>query len=148
MAISGLFPMSISRVRIGVATGLVVVGDEQSGAIQEMGAVTGEAANLAARLQALAGPNGIVVSAVTRQLAGEAFDYRDLGPQQLKGFSRPITAYQVVGEREVSRLAARSAAPTPFVGRDPEIAMLLASWQLTASGRGQVVILCGRGRDR
>jgi class 3 adenylate cyclase len=139
----GSFPNVDLRVRIGVATGLVVVGDEQSGALKEMGVVTGEAANLAARLQALAGPNGIVVSAVTRQLAGEAFDYRDLGPQQLRGFSRPITAYWVVGEREVTRLAARTAAPTPFVGRNAEIAMLLASWQSTASGRGRVVIIAG-----
>ena len=101
----GSFPDVDLRVRIGVATGLVVVGDERSGVIEEMGAVTGEAANLAARLQALAGPNGIVVSAVTRKLAGEAFAYRDLGPQQLRGFSRPITAYQVVSEREISRLS-------------------------------------------
>jgi class 3 adenylate cyclase/tetratricopeptide (TPR) repeat protein len=139
----GSFPGVDLRVRIGVATGLVVVGDEQSGDIKDMGAVAGEAANLAARLQALAGPNGIVISAVTRQLAGEAFDYRDLGLLQLRGFSRPIAAYQVIGEREISRLAARSAAPTPFVGRDAEIAMLLASWQRTASGRGGVVILAG-----
>ncbi|MGH7153930.1 MAG: ATP-binding protein, partial [Acetobacteraceae bacterium] len=130
-------------MHIGVATGLVVVGDERSGVIEEMGAVAGEAANLAARLQALAGPNGTVVSAVTRQLAGEAFAYRDLGPQHLRGFSRPITAYQVVGEREVSRLAARSATPAPFVNRDTETAMLLACWQSAAAGRGRVVILAG-----
>ncbi len=140
---SGFSPDVDLRVRIGVATGLVVVGDERPGVIEEMGAVTGEAANLAARLQALAGPSGIVVSAVTRQLAGEAFGYRDLGPQQLRGFDRPITAYQVVGEREISRLSARSAAPTPFVGRDAEIAMLLASWQSAASGNGRAVIVAG-----
>jgi class 3 adenylate cyclase len=137
------FPDLDLRVRIGVATGLVVVGDERSGVIAEMGAVTGEAANLAARLQALAGPNGIVVSAVTRQLAGEAFAYRDLGPRQLKGFSRPMAAYQVVGEREISRLAARSAAMTPFVGRDAELARLLGAWQSAATGSGRVVIVAG-----
>jgi class 3 adenylate cyclase/tetratricopeptide (TPR) repeat protein len=137
------FPDIDLRVRIGVATGLVVVGDERSGVIAEMGAVTGEAANLAARLQALAGPNGIVVSALTRQLAGDAFAYRDLRPQQLKGFSRPMAAHQVVGEREISRLAARSAAPAPFVGRDAEIAMLLSFWQLAGAGRGKVVIIVG-----
>ena len=139
----GSFPDVNLRVHIGVATGLVVVGDEQMGAFKETGTVTGEAANLAARLQALAGPNGIVVSAVTRQLAGQAFDYTDLGPQQLRGFSQPITAYEVVGEREIGRLAARSPAPTPFVGRDAEIAMLLASWQSTVSGSGQVVVIAG-----
>jgi class 3 adenylate cyclase len=137
------FPSVDLRVRIGIATGLVVVGDERSGVVAEMGTVTGEAANLAARLQALAGHNGIVVSAVTRRLAGEAFVYRDLGPQQLKGFSRPMAAYQVVGEREISRLAARSPAPTPFVGRDTEIAMLLAAWQSAAAGRGRVVVIAG-----
>ena len=137
------FPDLDLRVRVGIATGLVVVGDEPSGVIAEIGVVTGEAANLAARLQALASPNSIVVSAVTRQLAGEAFAYRDLGPQQLKGFSRPMEAYQVVGEREISRLRARSTAPTPFVGRDEEIAMLLAAWQSVAAGSGRVVIIAG-----
>jgi class 3 adenylate cyclase len=146
------FPDVELQVRIGVATGVVVVGDERSVVIEEMGGIarswsavsaTGESANLAARLQALAGPNGIVVSVLTRTLAGEAFDYRDLGPQQLKGFSQPITAYQVVGKRDISRFAARSVAPTPFIGRDAEIAMLLASWQSAASGRGQVVIIAG-----
>jgi class 3 adenylate cyclase/tetratricopeptide (TPR) repeat protein len=148
----GSFPDVNLRVRIGVATGLVVVDDPGSSAVDEIGgvarkwsgvSVTGEAANLAARLQALAGANGIVVSALTRKLAGGAFDYLDLGPQQLKGFSQPIVAYQVVGTREISRLAARSAAPTPFVGREAEIAMLLSCWQSTASGQGRVVVITG-----
>jgi len=140
------------QVRIGIATGLVVVGDERPGGVDDMGGIvrnwppgsaTGEATNLAARLQALAGPNGIVVAALTRALAGAAFDFRDLGPQQLKGFSRTITAYQVIGRREISRLAARSVAPTPFVNRHAEIAMLLASWQAALSGHGQVVTIAG-----
>jgi len=148
----GSFPDVNLQVHIGVATGVVVVGDERSGAVDEIGGVarywslvsaTGEAANLAARLQALAGPNGIIVSALTRQLTGEAFDYRDLGPQHLKGFSQPITAYRVVGERDISRLAARSAAPTPFVGRDAEIAALLDSWRSAAAGHGRVVMIAG-----
>ncbi len=148
----GASPEVNLQVHIGVATGLVVVGDERLDVVDDMSGVarysslvsaTGEAANLAARLQALAGPNSIVVSALTRELAGESFDYRDLGPQQLKGFSRPIPAYQVVGRREISRLAARSAASTPFVGRDAEIAMLLGSWQSAASGHGRVVMIAG-----
>jgi class 3 adenylate cyclase len=137
------FPDLNLRVRIGIATGLVVVGDERSGVIAEMGGVAGVAANLAARLQGLAGPNGIVVSGETRQLAGEAFVYRDLGAQQLKGFSGPTAAYQVVGERQISRLAARSVTPTPFVGRSTEIAMLLAAWRSAAAGTGQVVVITG-----
>jgi class 3 adenylate cyclase/tetratricopeptide (TPR) repeat protein len=137
------FPDVDLRVHIGVATGLVVVGDEQAGGFEEMGGVTGEAVNLAARLQALAEPNSVVVSAATRKLAGEAFDFRDLGPQELRGFSRPITAYQVVGEREISRLAARSTTSTPFFGRGAEIAMLLDSWRSAAFGCGQVIIIAG-----
>ncbi len=148
----GSFPDLNLRVRIGVATGLVVVDEERSSVVDETGSVarswsgvsvTGEAANLAARLQGLAGANEIVISVLTRKLAGEAFDYRDLGPQQLKGFSQPVSAYQVVGKRDISRLAARSAAPILFVNRDPEIAMLLASWQSASSGRGRVVVIAG-----
>ena len=140
------------RVRVGVATGLVVVGDEGSDGVDDMGGLvrnrppasaTGEAVNLAARLQALARPNGIVVAALTRTLAGEAFEYRDLGPQKAKGFSTPITAYEVVGRRDISRRAARAAAPTPFVNRDAEIAMLLSCWQSASAGRGQVVAIAG-----
>ena len=110
-------------VRIGIATGLVVVGDVVGGGVAERDAVTGEAVNLAARLQAVADPNIIVVSAPTRQLAGEGFEYRDLGMQDLKGFDKPVHAYQVVSEKAVSRLEARGSSFTPFVGRHHELAM-------------------------
>ena len=75
------------KVRLGIATGLVVVGDVAAGGVIERDAVTGEAANLASRLQGLARPNNIVVSALTRSIAAEAFEYRDLGRQTLKGSS-------------------------------------------------------------
>jgi len=106
------------QARVGIATGVVVVGDVAAGGVIEKDAVAGEAANLASRLQGLARPNSIVVSEVTRQIAAEAFAYRDLGRQKLKGFETPMTVYEIVSERDVSRLEARSVAPTPFVNRE------------------------------
>jgi tetratricopeptide (TPR) repeat protein len=130
-------------VRIGIATGLVVVGDVVTGGVAEKDAVAGEAANLAARLQGIAGPNNIVVSSVTRQLAAERFAYRDLGQRSLKGFDRPVAVYEVIAEREISRLEARSTALTPFVNRATEITLLRECWDHVVSGRGQVVIIAG-----
>jgi tetratricopeptide (TPR) repeat protein len=133
------------RVRVGIATGLVVVGDAVAEGVSDHHAVVGEAANLAARLQAMAQPNTVVVSEVTRLLAAERFEYRDLGKCDLKGFVTPISVYQVTGQREVTRLEARGAALTPFVGREEEIALLLDRWQRAASKEGQVVVLVGQG---
>jgi class 3 adenylate cyclase len=131
------------RVRVGIATGLVVVGDEIAENVSEKDAIAGEAVNLAARLQTLAEPNTVVASAATRQLAAERFEYRDLGFRAIKGFDTPVPVYEVIGEREISRLAARNAALTPFVGRDKEIEVLLACSARAISGNGQVVILSG-----
>jgi predicted negative regulator of RcsB-dependent stress response len=133
------------KVRVGIATGLVVVGDAITEGVADRYGVVGEAANLAARLQAMAEPNTVLVSEFTRQLASETFEYRDLGRQELKGFAKPVPVYQVIGQREVSRLEARSAALTPFVGREQEIALLLDRWDLAASRKGQVVALVGQG---
>ena len=141
----GQFAQLDVRVRVGIATGLVVVGDTIAQGVSDDHAVVGEAANLAARLQALAEPNTVVVSEVTRQLAAERFEYRDLGKRELKGFKTPVSVYQVIGEREVTRLEARGAALTPFVGREEEIAILLDRWQRAASQNGQVVVLMGQG---
>jgi predicted ATPase/class 3 adenylate cyclase len=131
------------RARVGIATGLVVVGDVTAGGVNEKDAVAGEAANLASRLQGLARPNTIVVSALTREIAAEAFEYRDLGSQSVKGFEAPVAAYEVVAEREVTRLEARNAAQTPFVNRDTELATMLACWERAAAGEGQVLIVSG-----
>ncbi|HLH92885.1 MAG TPA: AAA family ATPase [Xanthobacteraceae bacterium] len=131
------------KARIGIATGLVVVGDVAAGGVVERDAVAGEAANLASRLQGLARPNSIVVSALTRHIAAEAFEYRDLGRQTLKGFDAPVSAYEIVGEREVSRLEARSGAPTPFIDRERETAIMLGCWQRAAAGEGQVLVVSG-----
>jgi class 3 adenylate cyclase/tetratricopeptide (TPR) repeat protein len=131
------------RVRVGVATGLVVVGDEIAENVSDKDSIAGEAVNLAARLQTLAAPNTVVASVATRQLAAERFEYIDLGFQEIKGFDTPVPVYQVIGEREISRLAARNAALTPFVGRDQEIELILDRWARATSCDGQVVIVAG-----
>ena len=113
------------QVRIGIATGQVVVGDlVGEGAAQEE-AVVGDTPNLAARLQAKAGVDLILISEETRQLAGNGFDYTDLGPQRLKGLKAPVQVWQVDGERTVeSRFEARARQWTTFVGRDHEVGLL------------------------
>jgi class 3 adenylate cyclase len=111
------------QVRVGIATGLVVVGDLiGAGAAQEQ-AVVGETPNLAARLQALAEPGAVVIAAATRRLTGGLFDYRDLGTAALKGFAGNVPAWQVLGASAIeSRFEAMRTAMTPLVGRDEEIA--------------------------
>src|SRR5262249_766399 len=131
------------KVRVGVATGLVVVGDVVAGDVTERDAVAGEAANLAARLQGLASPNSILVSSLTSQLPPARFPYSDLGPHQLKGFESSVLIYQVLAEREISRLEARGPSLSPFVGRVREIEMLLDCWNRAASGNGRLVIIAG-----
>jgi class 3 adenylate cyclase/predicted ATPase len=129
------------QVRVGIATGLVVVS--QFGAAGK--SAVGEAMNLAARLQGLAEPGGIVVSHGTRQLAGAQFDYQDLGEHLLKGLAQPVRPWRVLGLRaEVSRFeAATGGELTPLVGRTQEVALLLERWQLAQQGDGQAVVLSG-----
>ncbi|MFO1061942.1 MAG: adenylate/guanylate cyclase domain-containing protein [Dongiaceae bacterium] len=133
--------------RVGIATGLVVVGDlVGEGAAQEQ-AVVGDTPNLAARLQALAEPGMVVIGEATRRLIGDLFVLRDLGGQVLKGIREPAAAFVVEGERAVeSRFAARQGgtmALAPIVGRDQELALLLERWRQAGSGEGQVVLLTG-----
>ena len=131
--------------RIGIATGLVMVGDlvGEGGAREE--AVAGETPNVAARLQVLAEPGSVVVSEATRRLVGGLFDLEDLGPRTLKGIDAPVRAFAVRGERAVDdRFAARQAgAPLPLLGRDQELALLLDRWRLARGGEGQAVLLSG-----
>jgi class 3 adenylate cyclase len=131
------------QVRVGIATGLVVVGDLiGAGAAQEQ-AVVGETPNLAARLQALAEPGAVVISASTRQLTGGLFEYRDLGTVGLKGFAG-VPAWQVLGAGAAeSRFEALRATTTPLVGREEEIELLLRRWAQAKRGEGQVVLICG-----
>jgi class 3 adenylate cyclase/predicted ATPase len=132
------------EVRIGISTGLVVVGELMGeGEARERG-VVGETPNLAARLQALAEPGSVVVSESTRRLLGRAFELRSLGLQELKGFKTPVPAWSVVRETEnVSRFEAHSEAMTTFVGREHEVALLMDRWRIAAGGDGQVVLLSG-----
>ena len=131
-------------VRVGVATGPVVVGDiVGEGAAQES-AVVGETPNLAARLQGIAEPNTVVLSAATQHLVAGRFDLGALGPQTLKGIGKPVQAYRALAVRDVSRFdAARERRLTPVVGRDEELEILLRRWRLAVEGEGQAILLSG-----
>ena len=133
------------QARIGIATGLVVVGDLiGEGSAQEQ-SVVGETPNLAARLQALAAPGAVVIAAATRRLVGDLFEYRDLGTVEVKGIAGPVPAWQALRPSAVaSRFEAlRGAAFSPLVGRDEEIDLLLRRWARAKAGDGQVVLLAG-----
>jgi len=130
-------------VRIGIATGFVVVGDMLDIGAPEKDAVVGEAPNLASRLQALAEPGAIVIAASTKQLIGDRFKCRDLGEQRLKGIDKPAHAWQVLGENSENRFAARGARLSPLVGRTAELSLLSERWRAAASGAGQVALLRG-----
>jgi class 3 adenylate cyclase len=131
-------------VRLGVHTGLVVVGDIGGGPRQEQLAL-GETPNVAARLQDLAAPNTLVVSAATLQLLGGFFACQPLGLHPIKGLAQPIEISQVLHESMArSRLeAVGSAGLTPLVGREQEIGLLVERWAQVKAGRGQVVLLSG-----
>lgn len=131
--------------RVGIATGVVVVGDMiGSGAAQEA-AVVGETPNLAARLQGLAQPNQLVLPKETQSILGEIFELRPIGAHSLKGIAEPIHAFVVVGENtSESRFAARqSGALAPIVGREQELLLVTECWTKTKSGKGQMIIVNG-----
>jgi len=133
------------QARVGIATGLVVVGDLiGEGSAQEQ-SVVGETPNLAARLQALAEPGTVIIAASTRRLLGYLFEYRDLGAVDVKGIAAPVPAWQVLQPSTVvSRFEAlRGSALTPLVGRDEEIDLLLRRWARVNAGDGQVVLIAG-----
>jgi class 3 adenylate cyclase/predicted ATPase len=131
-------------VRLGIATGIAVVGDLiGEGAAQERG-VVGETPNLAARLQALAAPNTLVIGESTRRQIGGLFDLADLGPQALAGFAEPQPAWRVIGESGMlSRFEALRSGTTPLVGRDEEVELLFRRWQQAKTGEGRVVLISG-----
>jgi class 3 adenylate cyclase/predicted ATPase len=132
-------------VRIGIASGLVVVGDlSREGALRER-AVVGETPNLAARLQALAEPGTIVVAASTRRLLGDLFHLRDLGRQEVKGIAEPIAAWVVEGvsDSESRFEAVRAARLTDFIGREDELDFLRERQRLAWKGEGQIVLISG-----
>jgi TOMM system kinase/cyclase fusion protein len=131
-------------VRLGIHTGLVVVGDVGGGARHEQLAL-GETPNLAARLQSLAAPDTVVISAATLELLGGFFAYQSLGTPPLKGFAQPLEVYQVLYEHMArSRLeAAGRIGLTPLVGREQEVRLLQERWAQVKEGLGQVVLLSG-----
>lgn len=133
------------QTRVGIATGAVIVGDLIGmGSAQEFAAV-GESPNLAARLQAIAAPDSVVIDGTTHSLARAAFDYDDLGPQTLKGIARPAPAWRVLRPRDLDRRmeAMQGDDLVPFVNRTGEITLLLDRWRMASSGHGQIVLLSG-----
>ena len=133
------------QVRIGIATGLMVVGDIiETGGIRQR-EIVGSPANLAARLQKLAAPGTVAISSATRTLIGAAFACQDLGLHTLEGIDGPVRAYTVVAESvDADRFAAHAASPLPpMVDREAERALLAERWRSTKAGAGQVVLLSG-----
>jgi class 3 adenylate cyclase/predicted ATPase/DNA polymerase III delta prime subunit len=139
-AISGLKLVEALHARIGIATGMVVVG---GGASEHD--VVGETPNLAARLQTLAEPNTVLIDENTRRLVGRLFEYRDLGPVEARGFAGTVSAWQILRPSTVaSRFEAlRASSVTPLIGRDEEIELLLRRWQHAKKGEGQGLLLSG-----
>ena len=144
-AVSDLRTWAVLQTRVGIATGLVVVGDLiGSGASQEQ-AIVGETPNLAARLQGVAEPNTVVIAESTRKLLGNLFELNDLGAMDLKGIAGPVRAWAALRQASVeSRFEAFHATGlTELVGRDEEIELLLRRWSKAKTGEGQVVLLSG-----
>jgi class 3 adenylate cyclase len=140
--LSGVDPL---EVRIGAATGVVVVGDlVGSGEAQERG-VVGETPNLAARLQAIAAPNMVVIADTTRRLLGNLFELQDLGAQDLKGIAGSVRAWSALRANYIeSRFEALHAAGlTALVGREEESELLLRRWSRAKTGEGQVALISG-----
>jgi class 3 adenylate cyclase/predicted ATPase len=143
--VSALKPNAPLQTRVGIATGLVVVGDLiGSGEAQERG-IVGETPNLAARLQGIAEPNMVVIADSTRRLLGNLFELRDLGPRDLKGIVGPARAWAALRARSVeSRFdALRTTNLTALVGRDEESELLLRRWSRAKTGEGQVALISG-----
>jgi class 3 adenylate cyclase/predicted ATPase len=133
------------QARVGIATGLVVVGDLIGAGSRQERSVVGETPNLAARLQALAEPDSVVIAAGTRRLVGALFECRNLGVVDVKGIAGPISAWQVLRPNVVaSRFEAlRGTVLTRLVGRDEDIDLLLRRWARSKAGDGQVVLVSG-----
>ena len=152
-ALQGL-PGGPLRVRVGIATGVVVVGDVIGKGASREEAVVGSASNLAARLQALARPGEVVVSASTKRLLGAGFECQAMGPQQLKGFDLPIATWRVQAERSEAALLQDSEGAgrqSPLIDREVELPALLSSWHLACAGQARVVTLrgeAGLGKSR
>ena len=133
------------QVRIGVSTGMVVVGDIVGEGASEERAVVGDAPNLAARLQGAATPNAIYLSDSTRRLVEGRFELENLGTKALLGFAQPTPVWQIIRERVVdSRFEARTLGDlSPMFGREQELGLVLERWRQAQAGEGQMVVLTG-----
>jgi class 3 adenylate cyclase len=148
--VRGIAAADPQKARIGIATGLVVVGDLiGEGEAQERG-VVGETPNLAARLQALAEPGSVVIAPATRRLIGNRFQLRALGRHEVKGLAEPVEAWAVEGASasEGRFEAVRSGRLTGFVGREYELGLLLERWKLAQDGEGWCCCLASRASAR
>ncbi|MGA8939717.1 MAG: adenylate/guanylate cyclase domain-containing protein [Acidobacteriaceae bacterium] len=134
-------------VRIGLATGPVVVGEASQGGSADAALAVGETPNLAARLQSLAGPGEIVIAASTRRLLGDTFSLTDLSEHTLKGFAEPIKLWRVdEARRTEGRFSANHGANllSPLIGRDGEMTLLGRRWEQACSGEGQIILIGGQ----
>jgi class 3 adenylate cyclase/predicted ATPase len=133
------------QVRVGIATGVVVVGDLVGDGMGREQAAIGQTPNLAARLQKLANPGAMLIDANTQRMTGGHFEYRDLGLRTLKGWPDPIKVWHVTSASGVkSRFEARHKTKVPpLLGRDVEMELLLSKWRDTGGNEGRVAILCG-----
>ncbi len=131
-------------VRIGIATGVVVVGDSGSGAAVEKLAI-GETPNLAARLQSMAPENGIVVSDSSRRMLGDQFELEDGGEHALKGFDAPMRVWRVLSERQLTARFEnmRAGGQPPLIGRAGELQTIMTAWQGAMCGRGEIAFVTG-----
>src|SRR6201994_2566964 len=140
------------KVRIGIATGLVVIGEPIGSGDSRQQTAVGETPNLAARLQGLAGPDQVVIDAATRRQIGGLFECQDLGAVELKGVAVAVPAWQVLSEnRTAGQFEALRSGTTPLIGRDEEMDLLLRRWTQAKAGNGRVVLISaepGVGKSR
>ena len=145
VALGAIKTPALLQTRVGIATGLVVVGDLTGLGEGRESAIIGETPNLAARLQGIAEPNSVVIAEATRRLLGNLFELRDLGTRELKGLAKPVRAWLALRESTVeSRFEAlHPSGLTALVGRDEETELLLRRWSRAKGGNGQVVLISG-----
>jgi hypothetical protein len=140
------------QVRVGIATGLVVIGEPIGAGDSRQQTAVGETPNRAARLQGLAGPGQVVIDQATRRQIGGLFECRELGAIELKGLPAPVSAWQVMAEnRALGQFEALRSGVTPLVGREEEMDLLLRRWAQAKAGNGKVVLISaepGVGKSR
>ena len=133
------------QVRVGIASGVVVLDTTIGEGLSEQQVAVGETPNLAAPLQSLARPNTVLVASSTRRLLGGVFVCDDLGPREIKGITHPVLTHRILGERVVENYLMNSGDGklTQFVGRQRELQELLGLWKRANDGKGQIALLCG-----